>query len=486
MGFWDSATQGFNSGFAYAEDKQRADREFALKKQLHDANMQEAALRLGALRRVDDATARLTEAQSVGLRVPEAIKAQDDDFEAASAAALKGQALPAYNAQTWNAPVFRKASERELLGLERGLATARGDLSGIREVRQQTKDLDWQDALKAGGQAYMKLSPEQKAEWWKTQSYDQSIPAFGTYVKDAKTGYVSFQPEGKPAVRLSADEEMRLYAARQAYDTDPERAMTILMSGSATLRGLAKDISESQGKGAQVSNTGQHYFNTDTENNRHNQAMERLKGQEIQVQRDRFNHDRTQIVNPQLNYSVVNGKLVPTITGLKYSTLTGKHEAISLPLEGQNGIIPASQFDPAKMEKAAEALVGTPYKAANGQMVKHTMQTAQQAVIDQIIRAHTGGAGTSNDLPDPPPAPSRSPAAAPVAAPASAPGRADVSNLSDDQLRAALKQHGALGYKEALLGPQPGVRNGAGLREWNARSQALDSRLQSLFARPSN
>jgi hypothetical protein len=54
-----------------------------------------------------------------------------------------------------------------------------------------------------------------------------------------------------------------LYAASKAAEGDPQKAMAILQSGTATMRSLAKDMLAAQHAGAQVSNQGLHYQRAD-------------------------------------------------------------------------------------------------------------------------------------------------------------------------------------------------------------------------------
>lgn len=177
MSFASAFERSFAQGTDAYNRRVESDRQYDLQKERHDADMKETGLRLGAMQRVNDATARLDTIQNVGMPMQANIQAKDDDFETANAAALAGKDMPAYNASTYAAPDFRRATPQELARGVMGLAAAKGDSAGLLAGQNQMREFDINDTAKANIERAAK-DPEYRAQLLKnvnTQSKSLTI-----------------------------------------------------------------------------------------------------------------------------------------------------------------------------------------------------------------------------------------------------------------------------------------------------------------------
>lgn len=144
-------------------------------------------LEIERAQRINDATSQLNERYTVGMRNMPAIQAKDADFEAALTASAKGLPLPAYNQETWNAPDFRKATERELLQARRGLFAAAGNADGLRLADREERGLNVQDRFKALSEQADK-DPTSVVALARRLNLDGAVPLTVETPTDPKTG----------------------------------------------------------------------------------------------------------------------------------------------------------------------------------------------------------------------------------------------------------------------------------------------------------
>lgn len=98
-----------------------------------------------------------------------------------------------------------------------------------------------------------------------------------------------------------------------------------------------------------------------------------------------------QIVSSQMGFQIdpKTGERVQVISGLRHNKQTGELETFSMPLTG-NAFIPQSAFDPAKIAKRVEQLVGTPMPGAEpgGKQKKFTEDTAFIHAQDEVVNSY--------------------------------------------------------------------------------------------------
>lgn len=90
----------------------------------------------------------------------------------------------------------------------------------------------------------------------------------------------------------------------------------------------------------------------------------------------------------------------------------------------------------------------------------------------------------SSAPPAPAPAPGRPGLSTAPPAPAASSAVRASGQVSDQQLREAFRKYGAIGWKEGLLGPRPGIRNQSGVSAWDREAEALSMRLNTIMAQP--
>lgn len=150
----------FNSGFKLGTDmynqgqrNRLAEEELGLAKErsardaeVHGQTMKEGGLRLEAARRVDDATRALTNAQSLGIGLPENQEAnmglQRNSFRQFEIGQQNyGAEAPAYQAPTGLQPAYRPATDMDINSLAATVAAAKGDIVGMESTRMSRQGM---------------------------------------------------------------------------------------------------------------------------------------------------------------------------------------------------------------------------------------------------------------------------------------------------------------------------------------------------------
>jgi hypothetical protein len=221
MGVLDGFTEAFNPAYQrslanYYEQEHR-DRQYALQKASHDAEMKERGLRTRGLERVDSATQALTDAQTNGI---------------ARNTGLGMATEPEYDASM----VVRKpASERELLGLQGNLAAARGDIAGLQTLGAQGKALDKKDRLKKFMSEFSSLKDEELVNHPRLRSLLNDNPkmkgSVGYDPKSKKFIVTDYEGSGSAESMSRAD---IMDAAMQLFDESEGEY------GAAVERGVAR------------------------------------------------------------------------------------------------------------------------------------------------------------------------------------------------------------------------------------------------------
>lgn len=161
---------GLMEGIRQGGQDARSDAELALQRQrfalqqaqdaraaeAHAQGMQEGSLRLGGLRRVDQATQALVDMNTQGAQSAAANRVADDDFDAANRASAQGMPLPAYNPAIYAAANKPAPTDKDFTKAMMGLAAAKGDLASIAAARHEQKKQDVADELKANMEKFSK------------------------------------------------------------------------------------------------------------------------------------------------------------------------------------------------------------------------------------------------------------------------------------------------------------------------------------------
>lgn len=265
--------QGFGMGgsmYDAAERNRLAQERLALEKAADERaaaeskmRLEEGGLRLGAARRVDQATSALDEAARRGVVQPDT----EESFNAAVEATGRGLPMPA--------PNYRQATDLELNQLGMRLAAAKGDYTGLASARTDRKGLQYEDGYKTHAKAWNEMDDDAKQELLKRMSLDANIPGYGTWVpgKGKQQGYMNYMPPGKDVVKLSANEARDLYVLSNLMEVDPLRARAEMDKVSDRVRGIAKDVFDAQTKGVTANNTATHYANQDASAAERNAGM---------------------------------------------------------------------------------------------------------------------------------------------------------------------------------------------------------------------
>jgi hypothetical protein len=191
-GFADAFTPAYQNSLARWQQQQNADREFALQKERHDADMKERGLRTSQLQAENDASSALTEGYTRGI---------------SRNTGLGMATEPEYDA---SAVQYKPATERELLGLQERLAAAKRDIGGLGQIREKKRSLDIEDSGRANIER-MASDPKYLSEAVRNiNSQHSSItvdegldPKTGKQLRAARITYVkpdgsagSFEPTG--------------------------------------------------------------------------------------------------------------------------------------------------------------------------------------------------------------------------------------------------------------------------------------------------
>ena len=267
----------FNSGFKLGTDMftqaQRnslAQEELAMAKErdaraaeLHKQNLEEGGLRVAGLRRVNDATDNLDRITRVGVQNPDAIKANDADFDMAVEATGRGLAMPkaAPMQQEW-----RGATPVELNQAQMGLAAAKGDVTGMEALRLGRKGIDYEEGYKKYSKEWADMDDAAKGALIDKLSLDSGVRGFGSWVpgKGKTAGYMNYLPPGGDPIKLTAREAGDLYALTNLMQVDPLRARGEMDKVSDKVRAVAAQAFEAQSKGVTANNQATRFANADS------------------------------------------------------------------------------------------------------------------------------------------------------------------------------------------------------------------------------
>lgn len=279
--------------------------------------------------------------------------------------------------------------QRGMSGLQQRYALAAGDMKGFGDLQaaERQRRTNAEDAAWAVSVQNNPTGPEAVA----ARSYVNDKSRKLSTKVDPKTNITSFvmtDGDSYKEIKVSPSDLGKIaIGVRRLQRGDPS-GLDLIASVNKDIAAAARDdlkIDLDVGKANNEANYKLGSLNNQTEGLK-------IQREGVGLQRERLNAERNQILGPALNYSLgANGELVPTMTGLKFNTRTGAYEGVSVPLTGQRGIIPSSAFDPQKTAKLVESLVGQPTgrNGRDGKPILHTPETAQAAVTQQIIRAHT-------------------------------------------------------------------------------------------------
>lgn len=348
--------QGFQMGgnmFNQAERNRLLEEQNAREAEAHKQRMEEGGLRVAGLRRVDDASQNLDRVTRVGIQNPDAVRANDADFDMAVEATGRGLPMPAAAPQQ---PEWRKATGLEINDAQTRLAAAKGDVQGMEALRLGRKGMEYEDAYKKHFDDWNKMDDAAKSALIDKLSLDSGVKGFGSWVpgKGKAAGYMNYLPPGGDPIKLSAQEAGDLYVLSNLMAVDPMRARAEMDKVSDKVRAVAAQAFEAQTKGVTANNAATHYASADA----NDAARTAAQGQYYGVLRDRANRpqagDMREFVNDK------NEPVLVDITGLK----RGPDGTVPLPagLKPKN----SKMVDPGvywgAMEKATN-IYGDPTKA---------------------------------------------------------------------------------------------------------------------------
>jgi len=388
----------FASGFKMGGDMfDSAERNRMLKERLEIEKAQEArnaeeqGLRIAGLRRVDTATQDLDRIARVGIQNPDAIKANDADFDMAVEATGRGLPMPAAAPQQ---PEWRKATGLELNDAQARLAAAKGDIAGMEALRLGRKGIEFEEGYKKHFEDWNKMDDAAKGALIDKLSLDSGVRGFGSWVpgKGKQAGYMNYLPPGGDPIRLSAKEAGDLYVLSNLMQVDPIRARAEMDKVSDKVRAVAAQAFDAETKGVTANNQATRFANAD------DIARQELgiKASAASAQRDYYGALRDRAQRPQAGdlREFVNDKGEVTmvdITGLP----RGKDGTIPLPAglkprTAKPSVTPEAYFQ--ALERANN-VYGDPARArmAVDQMFGLTAPTAQVAETLKALNDKKGG-----------------------------------------------------------------------------------------------
>lgn len=307
----------FNSGFALGNqmfNQAERNRLLALQDErdaeAHKARMEEAGLRMAGMRRVEDATQNLDRITNVGIQNPEAIKANDADFDMAVEATGRGLAMPAAAPQQ---PEWRKATGLELNDAQARLAAAKGDIAGMETLRLGRKGIEFEEGYKKYTDEWSKMDDAAKGALIDKLSLDAGVKGYGSWVpgKGKTAGYMNYMAPGADPVKLSAKEAGDLFVLTNLMQIDPIRARAEMDKVSDKVRTVAAQAFDAQSKGVTANNTAAHYAAQDA----NDAARTAAQGQYYGALRDRAN--RPQAGDLQKFQDAKGNAVLVDVTGLK-------------------------------------------------------------------------------------------------------------------------------------------------------------------------
>lgn len=298
---------------------------------------EEFGLRMGAARRVDDATTALLNAQQFGVQDQAAVQENRGTnmsalrrAEAGMDDSYMGAAAPASPGATGLRPEYRPATDLDMNRMQANLAAAKGDIQGLETLRTSRKGIEYDEGYKKHLADWNAMDDGAKGELISKLSYDTGVKGFGTWTpgKGKTAGYMTYLPPTGDPVKLSAKEAGDLYALTNLMSVDPTRARAEMDKVSDKVRAVAAQAFEAQTKGVTANNTATHYANVD--------AAEAAKGQ---YYRDRGAMDR---MGGAQYFTGADGNTyasIPTMgkNGLQFETVRVNPQGIKLAKMGGSG-----------------------------------------------------------------------------------------------------------------------------------------------------
>jgi hypothetical protein len=233
-----------------------------------DARAAEAHnLQMQSARRIEDATQAVTNASSLGLRVPGAQESNEAAqreslrrFEIADQNAGDSGERAQYAAPTGIQPTYRPATDLELNGLQSTLAAARGDVQGMEALRLGRKGIQYDEGYKKHIADWNSKSDDERADLISKLSYDTGVKGFGTWTpgKGKQAGYMTYLPPTGDAVKLSDKEAGEVYALSNLMSIDPTRARGELDKVSDKVRAVAAQVFSAEHQGVTANNQATH------------------------------------------------------------------------------------------------------------------------------------------------------------------------------------------------------------------------------------
>ena len=231
--------------------------------------LEEGGLRIGAARRVNEATDALTNAQTLGLQVPGAQQnnegLQRQSLRQFEIAQQNGEESPQYVAPTGLQQTYRPATDLDLNRLQATLAAARGDVQGMEALRLGRKGIEYEEGYKKHLDDWNKMDDAAKGELINRLSYDTGVRGFGTWTpgKGKQAGYMTYLPPTGDPIKLSANEARDLYALTNLMQVDPLRARGEMDKVSDKVRAVAAQAFDAQSKGVTANHQATRFANAD-------------------------------------------------------------------------------------------------------------------------------------------------------------------------------------------------------------------------------
>jgi hypothetical protein len=385
MAFADGMRQG-QEALRFGLQERRLREQDARAAELHGMNMDTLRRNAARERGVDDAVSGLqTAAENEGL-TPQ-MRAELGQRYGMPAdrvnSRMTGLGVP-YDPEQVSMPDYQESAStmgrRGMNAAKTRLAVAQRDTAAMDRYGAEGQQIDLDSAMARAMQAFDRMDDGQIAEAVDTFTRDAAIPGFGTWVGGARgNGYLSYQPKGGDAVKLSRQETRDLFLAHGLMQSHPQAARKLLNETTERARVVARELFAQQTNAADAHNKGVHYQNQDANDTRRTSASVAASN----AQRDAANN---QLSGLQMSYRMgADGRPVPVMTGVRFNRASGRFETVESPLQGGAGLIPQSALDPRTYSKAAEAMVGQPTGGldATGGPAKHTLESATEALMRQ-------------------------------------------------------------------------------------------------------
>lgn len=284
----------------------------------------------------------------------------------------------------------RAAGKRDIVGLRKSLALAKGDDAGYASARADESKLNIDDRFKANVEKLAK-DPKYAEELFSYVNEDGQLPFT---VSEGKDGFLNLhivKPGGKavPVTLNRAQREQLVLGAAHIEEGDTATGLAIIGAINKDMAAALKSRFEMTLDGARTANDVTYKRGALADA----RARTRIAGEEADR---RAAQEKWDVKNPQTQYRVgPDGRPVPYLTGVRIGPqgLT----PVELAMPGGGGLIPANVFDSNRYVKAAEGMVGTDIPGSQGpdrKPLKYTLETAVDALMQREIARYTGqGAG---------------------------------------------------------------------------------------------